>query len=41
MKGEEDLLIDIDETIAEFSDEERSHFVAILTEELKKLQEEV
>ncbi|MGB3341984.1 MAG: zf-HC2 domain-containing protein [bacterium] len=37
---EEDLPIDIDENIAEFSDEERSDFIDILYEELSRLQED-
>jgi predicted anti-sigma-YlaC factor YlaD len=37
---EEDLPINIDETIAEFSDEERLYFIDILYEELSRLQED-
>jgi len=37
---EEDLPIDIDETIAEFSYEERSYFIDILYKELSRLQED-
>jgi len=38
---EEDLPIDVDESITEFSDEERLQFIDILYKELNGLQEEV
>lgn len=38
---EDNLPIDIDETIVELSDEEKSKFVDILNKELRKIQEDV